>query len=106
MAPPPDQSGDDPSVGGSSLENLESDSDLSFLVKVARVRPSSSANAFVGPQSGDRIGGHDGKRFEIIEMLGRGAMGYVYRAWDPVLERDAAIKVILSPASAPPEDVL
>ena len=33
-------------------------------------------------------------RFEIIEKLGAGAMGEVFRAHDPVLGRDLAIKVV------------
>lgn len=45
---------------------------------------------------GDRIDG-----FEIIEELGRGGMGYVYRAHQEHPERDVAIKVI-RPAIATP----
>lgn len=33
-------------------------------------------------------------RFEIIELLGRGGMGEVYRAFDPELDRHVAIKCI------------
>src|SRR5690348_13577271 len=33
-------------------------------------------------------------RYSVIDVLGRGAMGVVYRAHDPALDRDVAIKVI------------
>ena len=34
-------------------------------------------------------------KYQILERIGRGGMGYVYRAHDPVLKRDVAIKTML-----------
>jgi serine/threonine protein kinase len=46
------------------------------------------------PKPGDRIGGDDGRRFEILERLGTGGMAVVLLAKDTVLDRTVAIKFI------------
>jgi serine/threonine-protein kinase len=42
-------------------------------------------------------------RYEVIEELGKGSMGSVCRARDPLMDRDVAIKQILAPAGSAPD---
>jgi eukaryotic-like serine/threonine-protein kinase len=42
-------------------------------------------------------------KYTIIERIGRGGMGYVYRAVDPLLKRDVALKTMLKDVSDDPD---
>lgn len=42
-------------------------------------------------------------RYEVREVLGTGAMGCVYSAWDPKLQRDVALKVVTLDLSRNPK---
>ena len=48
--------------------------------------------------SGDQLG-----HYKILSMIGKGGMGEVYRAFDPKLERDVAIKVLPAAVAGDPE---
>jgi serine/threonine protein kinase/tetratricopeptide (TPR) repeat protein/ABC-type transport system involved in cytochrome c biogenesis ATPase subunit len=62
----------------------------SFLKEVAQAPP-----LFRKPVPGERLGGSDGRRFEIIRELGGGSMGRVFRARDEELQRVVALKFLL-----------
>lgn len=42
-------------------------------------------------------------KYTILQKIGRGGMGYVYRAHDPILRRDVALKTMLRHVSEDPE---
>jgi serine/threonine protein kinase len=53
------------------------------------------------PGAPTRIG-----KYEVVALLGRGGMGAVYRGFDPVLEREVALKVMLPQIADDPEQKL
>ena len=82
------------SQGGGPPRPPDSDSDWDFgdelMEAVAR-----APMLLRAPKPGERLGGKDGRRFEILAKLGGGAMGRVFRAWDAELQRVVALKFLL-----------
>jgi len=54
---------------------------------------------------GDHLSGKQLGKYQIIRRLGRGGMGVVYEAIDPILQRSVAIKVLREGIAAMPEAV-
>jgi len=79
---------------GDFVPEESEDFEDSFLSEVARVEAPLPV-----PLPGTRMGGREGHRFEILEELGGGAMGQVFRARDCELRREVALKFLL-PRSA------
>jgi serine/threonine-protein kinase len=61
-----------------------------------------SEPSHTAPGSGRELTGKIG-RYEIVRPLGKGAMGVVYLAHDPLLERDVALKVMIAQIADDPE---
>jgi eukaryotic-like serine/threonine-protein kinase len=62
-------------------------------------REPTSSVASAGGEDVRNDGPHWG-RLRVLERIGGGTGGVVYRAWDPRLERDVALKLICAPSNA------
>ena len=65
------------------------------------LEPLSPSERPAPPEMPDRLG-----KYEILARLGQGAMGVVYHAHDPLLDRDVALKVMLAQVAEDPEQKL
>ncbi len=66
--------------------------------QVDRTRPDPDP----GSAKRDEVGGVAFARYRLVGQLGRGAMGVVWKGWDPALGRPVAIKQIRGPEAADP----
>ncbi|WNG48996.1 protein kinase [Archangium minus] len=73
------------------MDSIQDDMDFgdSLLEEVV-----SSDPWLASPVPGEKLGGPNGRRFEIKLALGRGSMGEVFQAWDAELQREVALKFL------------
>jgi serine/threonine protein kinase/curved DNA-binding protein CbpA len=71
--------------------------------KAAQPAPVTDPPAPPRPRAASIVQGSQIGKYEIVKLLGRGGMGAVYQAFDPVLERAVALKVMLPEAAGDPE---
>jgi predicted ATPase/class 3 adenylate cyclase len=79
-----------PTPGGHEASSGVSDFEDSFLRELVRPEPSPML-----PVPGQRLGGPDGRRYEVLAWMGGGGMGQVFRARDETLRREVALKFLL-----------
>ncbi|MGE5186920.1 MAG: serine/threonine-protein kinase [Acidobacteriota bacterium] len=64
-------------------------------------RPRTNTRARAEAPPGMGLAGEEGRkaigRYEVVKTIGKGAMGVVYKARDPLLDRVVAVKTIMSP---------
>ena len=103
-APPDDDESRDLVEGDGDRDRDDPVSRLETVDAVTEPRAEVSASAQPHSAAGaDPLVGRGLGRFIITARLGKGGMGVVYRARDPELRRDVAIKVLPYEASRDPE---
>ncbi|MEE8147868.1 MAG: serine/threonine-protein kinase, partial [Longimicrobiales bacterium] len=75
-----------------------SEPDETIQIEESAGGPSAPPDAPADASSVERIG-----KYQIVGVLGKGGMGAVYRAFDPFLEREVALKVMLPQIAEDPE---
>src|SRR5437867_1326577 len=71
------------------------------MAEDVQARPRTTTRARAEAPPGLQLAGEESRkaigRYEVVKTIGKGAMGVVYKARDPLLDRVVAIKTIMSP---------
>jgi len=93
------------SLGEAARDALELHVDACATCRVTLSELGRSSAARIAVRPVPVIGDHVG-RYEIVGELGAGAMGIVFRARDPELDREVAIKLVQPQVGAPEDELV
>ena len=87
---------------GDQPVQLEIQTLISGLIRQRRITAVGDVNSLLEPIDGDEFLGTLGD-YQVIEVIGQGGMGVVFKARDPGLDRIVAIKTLLPAAQSNPK---